>query len=79
MTRNQQKAVELAQGIIDRKVVPIDLRDLEWQLLLLAAGLNSLSSLPLLVAHRVLQNSTSFAGYFGRESSRRGAQRSMAI
>jgi hypothetical protein len=71
MTGNQAHAVELARGIIDGTVAARELSDMDWHLLLLAAGLNSHCSLPLLVAHRALRNAEAQAGYFSELSERR--------
>jgi hypothetical protein len=65
MTSNQHHAVELARGIIERRIAPADLADCEWELLLLAAGVNGVQSPPTVVSYLVLQNARSADGYFG--------------
>jgi len=64
MTSNQQRAVAMAQRILDEWEAPHEVNDADWSLLLLAAGLNNFRSLPLTVAARVLDRYERHAGYF---------------
>ena len=64
MTGNQKKVLSLATGILERRIAAGDLGDSDWHLLLLAAGVNNPVSVPLLVAHRVLDHFSRSIGYF---------------
>ena len=64
MTTNQQRAVALAEAIRRGWLEPATLLDEDWNLLLLAAGLNRCQSSPRLVASRVLDRSRRRVGYF---------------
>jgi hypothetical protein len=69
MTRNQQRAVQLADAILEHKIRASDVPDPEWQLLLLAAGLENSSSMPVLVAYLVRHNLAQKSGYFASAKS----------
>lgn len=64
MTRNQQRARELAGAIIRGTIDAIGLSEPDWHLLLLAAGLNKALSEPLQVCRRILDQAERRAGYF---------------
>lgn len=64
MTRNQQRAVQLARNISSGRLDPADLSDGDWHLLLLAANINNAMSLPALVCGRVLNQAERQIGYF---------------
>jgi len=78
MTKNQQRAVALAQRIIEDRETPLIVDDADWHLLLLAAGLNNCRVLPLTVAMRALQCAEGRTGYFaGHASSQEGSEHAM--
>ena len=64
MTANQIRAVRLALGVVDEEFNPGDLSDSDWQLLLLAAGVNNVCASPKIVAEQVLRHLTCSSGYF---------------
>ena len=64
MTSNQRRAARLAATVRADGGRTADLTDADWDLLLLAAGLNRCWSLPLLVANRVLDHARRRVGYF---------------
>ena len=64
MTTVQQRVVRLACGICEGRLIPEDLQDADWQLLLEAAELNNPHSLPQIVSHRILRYAQQHRGYF---------------
>jgi hypothetical protein len=64
MTRNQQRALFLAQAVIDGSTHPADMSDEEWALLLLASDMNTSSLSPIKIAHRVLLQFEHRMGFF---------------
>ena len=64
VTRNQQRAVLLADRILKGHVDPAELSEVDWSLLLLAAGLYKVATPPRVVALRVLANAEHLEGYF---------------
>ena len=64
MTRNQHRSIELARQLVLGTLNAEQLSDEDWNLLLLAAGLNNPRSLPPVVAHRVLNQAAGQNGYF---------------
>jgi hypothetical protein len=67
MTRNQQRALFLAQAVIDGSMHPSDLSDEDWALLLMAADLNNPLSSPMRIARLVLLQFEHRMGYFRAE------------
>ena len=65
MSSNQSRAVTLAGQIIHGRLRAPELGDDDWNLLLLAAGVNSACAPPLVVSCKVLNNAQLRAGYFG--------------
>jgi hypothetical protein len=79
MTSNQQNAVELARGILERRIPPGDLNDLQWELLLLASGVTGTAAAPpTVVSYLVLQNARSGEGYFAGPDELAAADGGMA-
>lgn len=64
MTRNQLRAIALAHGIKHGTTDPSTLHDQDWMLLLLAAGLNRISSPPPIIARKVLDRADRHVEYF---------------
>ena len=64
MNCNQQRAVDLAGAVLAGRVLPSDVTDTEWALLLLAADLCDELSPPLPVACGVLDQFDHHRGYF---------------
>jgi hypothetical protein len=64
MTKNQTRAVSLARALLEQRLHAVDLADADWHLLLMAADVYSPLSLPLVVAHRVVQHWSQKRGYF---------------
>ena len=64
MNRDAARAVEIARRIASGDIKPEDIDDEDWGLLLQASGLDNPRNLPLLVSHRILQNSAAQVGYF---------------
>ena len=64
MTANQKRVVQMALDILRDEYMAQDLCDADWQLLLLAAGLNNVCVRPDVAARRVLENAESECGYF---------------
>lgn len=64
MTRNQQRALDLAVAIIRGIADEVALSEPDWHLLLLAAGMNKTLSDPLAVCGRVLDQAQRREGYF---------------
>lgn len=64
MTLNQKRSLELANRILQNRLAATDLADADWQLLLLAAGLNNIQSHPFVAAKQVLINAAGRKGYF---------------
>ena len=77
MSRNQKHAVELALRLCRGDVEPALISEVDWSLLLLAAGLNNASTGPLAVAKGVIarfrQKVGYFAGYIERGSMTMGS------
>ncbi len=69
MTSNQQRAVLLADLILKDRVDSAELSEIDWDLLLLAAGLYKVTTPPLVVALRVLVNAENLQGYFTQSVS----------
>jgi hypothetical protein len=64
MTRNQNRAVRLAEAVLTRRVAPEALPEPAWELLLLAAGVNCIAAAAGVVARRVVANARRHVGYF---------------
>ena len=64
MTRNQKLAVRLAAALSRGRTDPMALSDEQWNLLLLAAGINCPGANPDFVARRVLSDRAARSGYF---------------
>jgi hypothetical protein len=64
MTSNQRRVIRLATQILEDEHFAAKISDPEWELLLLAAGLNNVSARPSMVAHLVLHNLAHADGYF---------------
>lgn len=64
MTSNQRRAIFLADLILKGHVDPAELSEIDWDLLLLAAGLYKTATPPRVVALRVLANAEHLEGYF---------------
>ena len=64
MTRNQKLAVRLAAALSRGRTDPMALSDEQWNLLLLAAGVNCPGANPDFVARRVLSHRAAQSGYF---------------
>jgi len=64
VTSNQRRAVLLADLILKGRVDPVELSEIDWDLLLLAAGVHKVATPPAKVALRVLANAEHLAGYF---------------
>lgn len=69
MTVNQQRVVQIALKIFRNEHGCEELSDADWQLLLLAAGLNNVSVRPDVAARRVLENAETEQGYFASYAS----------
>jgi len=69
VTRNQQRAVELADAILTRKLPPSAVTETEWALLLLAADLCNELSPAMFVAGRVLEHFDGRRGFFATAGS----------
>ncbi len=68
MTRNQLRAIALAHEIKSGTTDPTTLLDQDWMLLLLAAGLNRVSSPPPIIARKVLDFADRQVEYFADPS-----------
>lgn len=64
MTGDQGRTASLAQSVCDGRLRAEDVSDADWALLLRAAGLHNVHSLPLIVCHRVLNRVRRGIGYF---------------
>jgi hypothetical protein len=64
MASNQQRAIDLANDIVEGKRSAPELTEEEWNLILLASGLNDIRTLPLLVCHRIMTNKSMKTGFF---------------
>ena len=64
MTRNQCKAVKLAHDLKYGIVDAVNLAEMDWHLLLLAAGSNREIASPRLIARGVLEAAEQCLGYF---------------
>lgn len=64
VTTNQTRAVLLAREMSAGRASTTTISDNDWNLLLLAAGLNHAASSPLEVARRVLATAYAGTGYF---------------
>ena len=64
MTSNQRRAIFLANLIVKGYTDPANLSEIDWSLLLLAAGLYRVTTPPVVVAARVLANAEALDGYF---------------
>jgi hypothetical protein len=64
MTRNQLYAIALAEDVGRGRADPDRLPDEDWQLLLLAAGVNNACARPSVVCDRVLERARGRRDYF---------------
>jgi hypothetical protein len=64
MTSNQQRALFLAQAVIDGDTHPANLTDEDWALLLMAADINNVVASPMRIAYQVLCQFEHRMGYF---------------
>jgi hypothetical protein len=64
MTRNQLRAIALAHELKLGATDPSTIHDHDWNLLLLAAGLNKVSAPPRVIVKRVLDCANRQSDYF---------------
>jgi hypothetical protein len=64
MTRSQQRALFLAQAVVEGSTHPVDICVEDWALLLLAADINNPLASPMGIAYRVLLQFEHRMGYF---------------
>jgi hypothetical protein len=64
MTTNQHHALNLARALLQKRVIADTLPENDWELLLLAAGLNYCGATARKVSRRVLANARRHLGYF---------------
>ena len=69
MTTNQRRAAAIAEEISRGTRSPNALSDLEWSLLLLAAGTNAMAAPAAQVSRRVLENASFGTGFFLRSAA----------
>ena len=64
MTSNQKQALQLAEAVLNRHVEPSGLSDEQWQLLLLASGMNYCRSNAAAICTRTIDDFLKSEGYF---------------
>lgn len=69
MTRNQHRALALAAAMLEHELEPEQLSDQDWNLLLLAAGINAVSAKANEVARQVFLNARQRTGFFADQTT----------